>query len=405
MKKALRQRRCGVVLIEALVALLIVSFGIVALGAMQAQFRRSADLARERGDALRLATRELETLRAYASLDAEADSFAAIQPAERLLGSQETGANTDFQLSREVSDRSAILKSLRVQLSWHDRAGDAQQLVLDSFIDGADPGLGFALGLGADQELRGVAARHPGIPPDARDLGDGRSALKPAGAAAIAYVFDNIHGVITSRCSVPAAKALADLNATDLSDCAAMQNGYLLAGAIRFSLDTPPDSEHPASAALPLGLKLVLTSAHHLQTPSYECYSDAPASAGANPLQTLVLYNCLVTPNTDRPPVWSGFLDLSGLAFSGDGAVTVCRYSANYDGSKDTQGQDLIDNPEHPEQYLNVAGPLRNQNFLVIAAGQICPAGHGVDASLGHYTNTATLRYQDAVTPSHAPKS
>lgn len=49
----------GVSLVEALVALLVMSFGMVALVGILSNLRRSEDLARQRGEAQRIAQAEI----------------------------------------------------------------------------------------------------------------------------------------------------------------------------------------------------------------------------------------------------------------------------------------------------------------------------------------------------------
>ena len=54
---------------------------------------------------------------------------------------------------------------------------------------------------------------------------------------------------------------------------------------------------------------------------------------------------------------------------SGGGDRRVCRYAGDSDGSG------AIDaNIEHPPDYVDVAGPLLAQNFLVVRGDQACPA-------------------------------
>ena len=57
----LRRRQAGVTLIEAMVALLIMAFGMVALVGLQSNLRRSADLAKQRGEAIRIAQQQLSS--------------------------------------------------------------------------------------------------------------------------------------------------------------------------------------------------------------------------------------------------------------------------------------------------------------------------------------------------------
>jgi Tfp pilus assembly protein PilV len=141
-------------LIEALVALLVVAFGMVTLLGLQNGLRRGADLARQRGTALRLAQQDMETLRAYSAFEkdahsADAQDFASMANAERTLRADSEGANAEYTLTRQVSPTDdPRLKSIRITVSWPDRAGVTQQITLDSLIFGADPSLGAALGTG-----------------------------------------------------------------------------------------------------------------------------------------------------------------------------------------------------------------------------------------------------------------
>ena len=81
-------------------------------------------------------------------------------------------------------------------------------------------------------------------------------------------------------------------------------------------------------------------------------------------------YRCVVTPRADGR--WSGrsaLLPAGWTIGSGSGDRRVCRYVADSDGSG------AIDaNIEHPLDYVDVAGSLLAQNFLVVRGDQACPA-------------------------------
>jgi hypothetical protein len=86
-------------------------------------------------------------------------------------------------------------------------------------------------------------------------------------------------------------------------------------------------------------------------------------------------YRCIVTPRADGR--WSGRSAIAPSGWSlggGSGDRRVCRYVADADGSG------AIDaNIEHPADYVDVAGALLAQNFLVVRGDQACPAGSGDD--------------------------
>jgi hypothetical protein len=390
----------GVALVEALIALLIVAFGMISLAGLQGQLRRSADLAKQRSEALRLAQQDVETLRAYSALSKEAGSppltqdFAGIASRQVLVRAGASGSNTDFAVLRTVTPfaSGSPLKAIHIEVHWVDSTGADQTVKLDTLIAGLDPSLGASLGIAPDATpLRRPAGRHAGIPPTAKDLGDGSSAYKPQVDGTLAWLLDNRSGEISAVCAVPMSRQTASLTRTELANCQSNGKGYLLSGVVRFSWAAPPLSGAPAGPARPVGVTMHLSSKGHPLTPSFACYTEPPAGLS----QVLVNYSCIVYPNTETPPIWSGTVDLNGLPFSGNDAVKVCRYSADHDGDG------LLGNAEHPLAYSRVGGSLRNQNFLVIDAGQDCPAGRTVDPARGVFSNTATVLHQDANTPSH----
>ena len=55
----------GFTLLEALIALLVLSFGMLAIAGFQATLSRNSDLAKQRTEALRLAQQKMERLRAF----------------------------------------------------------------------------------------------------------------------------------------------------------------------------------------------------------------------------------------------------------------------------------------------------------------------------------------------------
>ena len=213
----------GVLLIEALVALLVVAFGMVTLMGLQNSLRLSADLARQRGEALRLAQRDMETLRAYSVLEkaqstADAQDFASIASTERTIHADSEGANAEYALTRQVSSSDdPKLKSIHTTVSWTDRSGTGQRVTLDSLIFGADPSLGAALSIAPGSAPS--PSRDASIPARAKDLGNGSSAYKPVEDGSVAWLFNNVDAVITSVCTVPTDISTAALTSADLRDC------------------------------------------------------------------------------------------------------------------------------------------------------------------------------------------
>lgn len=394
-----RRPQAGVTLIEAMVALLIMAFGMVALVGLQSNLRRSADLAKQRGEAIRIAQQQLEILRDYSVLstvDAAAGSagtraFQNIAP-DVNLNAGDANSNATYALTQTVTDwtetttGAQTMKAVSINVSWGDRANQAQFVELHSFITRADPGLGGELSVPpVSTPLRRPAERSPVIPTGAKDIGNKMSVFKPQADGTVAWVFNNLTGVIVGKCTVPWNVATAALTTADVTSCNSNTVGYLLRGYVRFSDGSAPDADHPSSPALPLDLVMNVTGSNYPVTPRYECFDDAPSVASA--LITVVNYNCVVYPNSDTTRNWSGSLTLNGLALGGSD-WQVCRYSADYDGNGS------ISNAEHPLTYNSVTSSLTGQNFLVIRANATCPTGHTLDPAHGIFSNTATVRHQ-----------
>jgi type II secretory pathway pseudopilin PulG len=343
----------GVGLIEALVALLVVSFATVLTTRLQTQLRRESDIAQQRAEAAQLARAELEGLRApWPSVE---------RSGEFISGS---GDATIFKVEHRATPlpgRGA--QRVEVAVDWLDRAGSARRLALDSIIADADPAHSGALGLTRGGAAIGAIGRSPRIPLRAVDLGDGRSAFKPIENERVAIVFDNLDGAVLDHCGwVDPTLATSDLRADRLGPCVSM-GGRLISGVVRFAAATPPDPARGFDPPLPFELHLQLGRGKYLAPPA--CITDA-VTAGPDRHAT---YHCTVFPRADGR--WSGRLDLvpKGWALgTARGAWRVCRYVNDLDGDGTIRA-----NLEHPANYIAVASNLANQNFLLIDGEKLCP--------------------------------
>jgi Tfp pilus assembly protein PilV len=417
-----RRRQRGTTLLEALVAFLVLSLGMLTVARVQTQLRLSADVARQRSEAVRLAQEDLESLRAFAVLAASAGarSYEGIASRSRTVDSG-TGypTNTSYLVARQIdATASPQAKNASVTVSWTDRGGSAQHIGLSSIIAANDPAYSGALALARGAaSMQGPHGRAVAVPLGAKDLGNGSSAFKPVSSGSVAFVFDNRSGLVTGRCTgVAAGLATRDLTAADLSGCDS-NVGLLLSGVVRFSSASPPD---PAdSHDLPLATAVVLAlsggsypnppdcAVEAMKTVSYSVGGSlrldaVPIGASAASLglagwadsgDRYLAYHCAVYPLASGQ--WSGHSTLQPSGWSiGTGAADrrVCRYTADLDGSG------AIDaNIEHPADYAGVDRTLANQNFLVIQGTETCPtrgavrvAGSGADV----YADLSTAPHQ-----------
>jgi Tfp pilus assembly protein PilV len=384
----LRER--GATLIEALLALLAMSLGMLAVVGMQSTLRLHGDIAKQRSEAVRLAQEEMESLRAFASLDA-ADglkAYADIEP-ELRDAPEPDASNARYTIERRVADEGGLVgfKTVAIDVRWQDRQGETAAVTLYSVLPAIAPATSGLLALAAS----GLPQTKPlgrlsRVPYPVGDLGDGRSVYKPIAGGARAWIFDNRGGGITSRCTVLGSTRTETLTIADLENCETVE-GHLLSGVVRFDTDGSVDAEHPGSSALDLQMQFALQG-----EASAECHDDAPASPSS--AQTSVRYTCLVyrTPGTDGQPLrWSGRLSALpiGWAYGSSAAqYRLCRYSADHDAS------DSIANNEHPDSYTGVGEHLLNQNFLVVRGDIACPADGPAHPETGDLVDSSTAQHE-----------
>ncbi|MFM9915443.1 MAG: prepilin-type N-terminal cleavage/methylation domain-containing protein [Rhizobacter sp.] len=413
----------GVTLIEALLSFLVLAVGVLAMSKLHRHLQTHADLARQRTEAVRIAQQDIESARSYATLGqpAQASSYEHIETAteavDRLSGQP---LNTVFHLNRQIDDGSVVrMKSATVTVGWTARDGSARQVEVSSVIAGQNPAVAGALTLTPSAlTAPGGAARSARIPLAAKNLADGRSAIKPVIEGTTAFVFDNLSGQVTQRCTeVPGAISTEQLTADHLTHCAEAR-GLLLSGTVRFSNSIPPDPE--TANDLPLDLALSVSLPSGVEAASPWCGAEAqktvlyraadgvhrvavplaagPASMGAAAWSDLgerfVSYHCLV-PAAGSPPRWSGASAVIPLGWTIGATAAdrkVCRYAWDRDGSGAIDGND-----EHPAIYSNVDRTLTQQNFLVIRGDQPCPDGAAArmdtDASAAP-SRVATIQHQ-----------
>lgn len=371
------RRTRGVSLIEALVALAVMAFGLLGVVGMQATLRANSDVSKQRAEAVRIAQAAVEDRRAFEQL--ASGGVANFADIDDVAGEAVAGTNATYTRSAVVTPAAMAasvpkLKTLTLRVTWQDRSGQTPEINLISSIAGIAPELAGSLGLPGDRApAQRPLGRHAAIPPGALDQGDGTSVFAPPGAPpGLTWVFNNTTGVITSLC-LPAVPCVA----SDL---------FLLSGHVRFATGaapTPAEAEFPSDAAPPgTGVAVDLTvPAVSTET----CFTQVFA--------TDVSYFCAL-PTTAPPRKWSGRAVVTGLPVSAALADVnaandkVCRY---------TPAPNHVPpggNPSHPLDYVDVTGPLAHQNFLVISAGDGIAAFDCPGDGPSTFINSNTYRHQ-----------
>lgn len=382
-------------MVEALIALLVVAVGVVGLLKFQSNSRLNSDVARQRTEALKLAQNDIEQLRS-------ANAAADIQSANLTLAPD--ASNATFQVAREITASAASSKTVQVTVSWTDRSGAAQQVVISSLISIQPPALTGALAVAhRSADTLPLNGRSADIPALAHDLGDGRSVLKLDSTQTDVYVFDNRSGRVTSTCG-GVQRHTRHIVVGDLTSCTTMA-AVLLSGQVRFSLTAPPDAAKPVDAPLALSMSLTLTGgpyarpaacgAESMKTVSY--FEDGQQRRAAVPLaatptswavsswvelgERFTAYHCVVV-GKGTPARWSGSLSVAPRGWTLGNTASdfkVCRYTA-----------------QTPEAYVNVSTSLAEQNFLVIRGDQLCPSASGFSTNseaVQNFTNLATTAH------------
>ena len=376
------RRQRGVSLIEALVALAVMAFGMLGVVGMQGSMRLNADIAKQRSEAVRIAQEAVENRRAFWLLDAAANqkSYADIAST---AGAAVLGitSNTTFTVTETASTPpgGGRTKALYVDVTWVDRTGEPRYVRLSTNVTGNMPELSGALGLpplGTTSRL--PRGRHAAIPPGATDQGGGTSNFAPPGAGDVSWVFNNVSGFITQRCE---------------SLVCSTYNARLLSGYVRFSTDasqpTAAMAEAPVSTAFALDVNVLQTFPTSATVACYE-----------NTTSLYVAYYCALPVEELSGNKWSGRSELvvagisSGIADFDGASYKVCRYTPARDAQPTAP---TVSNENHPYNYANVNTALVNQNFLVIRAGNgTTPFSCPVDDTSTPEVNGNTWHHQPA---------
>lgn len=366
-----RAPRRGVSLIEALVAMAVMAFGMLGVLGLQSTLRANADLAKQRSEATRLAQERIEDWRSFSVLPVTGGtkSYAGIPTGtttETIDSTTGFGTNTSFTRTSVVAESSpAGQKTLRVTVSWADRTGTTHALRLASVVAEISPELAATMVAPAQGSggMRAPENRRRGIPPQAKNFGDGTSGFRPPQPSGnVAWVFNNTTGVITSVCTTSAASN-ATITLASLTGCVNTQAFQLISGFIRFDPTSPPTA---TSVIDPGGTVPGTIEAEVEQTlPAafagvQACFHEYAATYAA--------YFCAMrvdTPTTGTPsPPWSGTLRMRAATLPLSPDLTdataanrkVCRYRA-------------LTDPVPAPIYQGVAMPLANENLVIIAAG------------------------------------
>jgi type II secretory pathway pseudopilin PulG len=386
-------RQRGVSLVEALVALAVMSIGMLALVGVQSTMRLNSDLAKQRSEATRIASEEIELVRSFTSMGVVngQPGVSYDEIVDRVVESYQPPdgiGNTTYRVVRNVTDLAgSAQKFVSVQVQWVDRTSQPQTVTLDSAISGAAPTLGAMLmvphGDSASSRNQG---RHISIPEGAVDLGDGYSRFQPPGSTGLGWYFNNLTGVLRV-----CAAGVVNYTTCPLATLVSGTVQFHIASATTAANAESPQGPGSALAPGPGAMTLVGGVGTNLAASCYSVTQGAQA-----------VYFCAVS--TSDAGGWGGQLnpvpvDAYGTALEfgnywpglGDnlpGQYKSCRFTTDLPTSDDPNAEFTL-NANHPRKYCfeqpftsgdpalcrgkPVKVNLINQNFLVIRGDQSCP--------------------------------
>lgn len=390
-----RRGQAGVSLLEALIALVVMSFGMLGLAAMQLNLSRSADVAKQRSEALRIAEERIELARSFTQLTASVGAVDWTNLQTDVASPATVTTNATYTVT--VAMGGAVTDGARpinVQVAWADRAGETQSVALSTVIsrtDPRDPGfVGNPLPL--NRPLKRPKNRNINIPLAAIALPGGRSAYELAPGNTI--VFSDLSGSVIERCTgiVDATSYVAGTAGCTVFDA------YILAGYVTGAI-TPAGTPTPAASApyypaptLPTGVNTSgLTGWDSSGGKTISCiYTRAIDQNDISPppaatAQLAHYYLCLipVTPGG----TYSGTIRLGGVAINSNYKVCRFQYAAS---------SSLTPNMQNIQPYVNVGESLDTQSYYIENSNNNdCPTITSFGGTIANGGSIATTLHQN----------
>ena len=358
-------RAHGFSLIEAVITMLLVAIGLLAMGSTFMKLSRSEDVARQRSEATRLVVDQVEAMRAYTQIAAGSAGVAGVAGvvswAGLASGEDQVESNAAFTRRWTLSGTAAdTMRTLRVEVTWTDRSNEPQTISMSTVIARTDPTdvgvLGFPLP--ANTTLKRPKNRNLNIPVPAADLGNGESAFRLPNTN-FAVVFSNESGYVVKQCSL--ASTVTTITLADLRDCSAA-TAYILAGYVSLSGLT----SFPSGLAINTGGLTGLSGA--------TCsVSNAIDQTSGNSIAGYKYYLCVVSMPASGAS-WSGGIRLAAPGLNSGSNLRVCRYQYPVAAG-------ISANQRNVQPYDRVAESLDSQNYLITNNGS-CPTVNGLATTL-----------------------
>ena len=370
----------GFTLVEALVAMMVMAFGMLALVSMQTLLSRNADAARQRTEAIRFAQREIEQMRAYPQIStngsnawadlASSSSALSITPNSTVMDTLTVKGGTTYQMTWSLSGSSSdMLRTAAITTSWTDRANQSQSVTLTSVIAQMDPQYIGALGVPhtGNNNAKLPKNRNLNIPVPAIDLGSGKSGIALGN---FSIIFSNDSGYVVQKCDNYT--VTSSTTATDLATYCSTYNAYIVAGYVSRS-----------SSSLPWPSGVNATDVTTNGSGGISCsFSDAQNqnSTTTTTLDGYKYYLCVI-PVAASNGNWSGTIRLGGVSTTSN--LIICRFQYAAD-------DDLNSNQRNVQPYSAVSESIDNQNYYLTTS-----TSHNSSVSCPTIDTLQTTLHQD----------
>lgn len=373
-----KRGQSGFTIIEALISLIIMGFGILSLSGMQMSLSRSADDAKQRTEAVRLAQEKIEFFRSYTGIATTLVAQGTALNWNALVDGTDT-ITTNATYNRSWTIGGGIgdpMRSLTVGVGWTNRAGQAQAVSLSSILSKTDPAdsgfLGFPLP--ENTNLKRPKNRNLDIPIPAIDLGNGKSAV--AFGPDKFVLFSNISGDVVQICTPTlasnptTAQIIASLTGSETSNCTTI-NGFIVAGYV--ARDSSVSNSDWNAISTGLGIDHSGITRNAAGTTPITCqFGDATNQNTGATIADYKYYLCVISLTTPTPALtangpynWSGTILIAGptVWHGANNKYFVCRYQY-------TATNFLTDtNQQNVQPYDKVNSSIDQQNYLIATTG------------------------------------
>lgn len=382
-----KRGQAGFTILEALVSLVIMGFGIFSLAGMQIAISSNADIAKQRTEAVRLAEQKIESFRSYTgiattvvgqgTISASALNWNALVGGSDSITTNATYTRT-WTLGGTITDP---MRALTVTVAWTDRTNTAQAVLLSTMLSKTDPAdsgfLGFPLPLNTN--LKRPLNRNLSIPIPSIDLGTGSSAVA-FGSGGQYVLFSNISGDVVQICKpgLPGgsttAQIIAALTTPGTNNCTSI-TGYIVSGYV--GKDSSVSNNDWNAIQNGLGIDYSGITRNAASAVGITCqFGNAIDQGTGAVIAGYKYYICVIPltapatpPSTNGPYNWSGKILIAGPSvWHGSGnKYFVCRYQY-------VAANDLTDvNQMNVQPYVNVNVSLDQQNYLIATTSTATP--------------------------------